>query len=285
MAKFARADALYCSARCRVRVYRQRQSLPSPSQSSETAAAAETSQDAPRTTAEPSRDPRTQPSKVTVAEVMRQFDERMARIDHSILGVYQILEESKQQLAQIAAKYTASLAQAAAEERAKLSNLPPQPPPISPVAILPPKRPETRLNYEDSHRGVSEKPEDSLEAARRGHLHKLIQQGYSPAEDALAFAKLEEIEAFDRLSRWQAEQSVPLTVEPIPPEKDREFLAAIGALRERRHYYSNRPLERFMQVRWIHEEWELDPESEADLLRRVYTRIKEKLRIPQHKIR
>jgi len=33
-------------------------------------------------------------------------------------------------------------------------------------------------------------------------------------------------------------------------------------------------------VTWIHHGWELDPEGEADLLRRIYSRIRERLSIP-----
>lgn len=114
-------------------------------------------------------------------------------------------------------------------------------------------------------------------------LKQALQAGYNAAEDILAFAKVEELQAFDRLARWQVQHGVALTVEPIAPAADREHLAAQGAIAERWHYFETSRAAKLSGVRWIHEGFELDSDSEAELMRQVYDRIKARLRVPARK--
>jgi hypothetical protein len=54
------------------------------------------------------------------------------------------------------------------------------------------------LTYDESYKAVP--PVNTDEEVQRKLLNQAIEQGYNPATDVLAFAKLEEIRAFDRLA-------------------------------------------------------------------------------------
>lgn len=146
---------------------------------------------------------------------------------------------------------------------------------VTPSAAVPP------YDFENAHRGDLEPARTTVDEDRRQALQQAIDAGYNPASDILAFAKQEEIEAIDRLARWQSDRGLPLSVVPIASDKNRDLLAAEGALRERAHYFAHCPSKRTRTVAWIREGWELDEKSEIDLLRQVYARIRERLRIPK----
>ncbi|MBL9004751.1 MAG: hypothetical protein JNJ46_10915 [Myxococcales bacterium] len=145
---------------------------------------------------------------------------------------------------------------------------------VTPSAAVPP------YDFERAYRVDLDPAVTAVDEDRQRPLQQAIDAGYSPASDILAFAKLEEIEAIDRLARWQSDRGLPLSVVPIPPDKNRDQLAAEGALRERAHYFAHCPSKHTRTVAWIREGWELDEKSEIDLLRQVYARIRERLRIP-----
>lgn len=272
-----RADAVYCSALCRVQACRQRNKQAPPTQSRESASPAPliepSSTVADTSPAKPKKSPTEQ-----LREVVERHEAHLAQMqrtttDAAMAGMEQRLDGLR---TEFEAKWQKSTTDLLARLRREVPGLdeyltrklqPSPPPPTVPL-----------LTYDESYKAVP--PVNTDEEVQRKLLNQAIEQGYNPATDVLAFAKLEELRAFDRVARWQKENGKPPTVKVIPPDKDREFLAAVGARHERLHYFANRPPGRHKPVTWIHHGWELDPESEADLLRRVYSRIRERLRIP-----
>jgi len=272
-----RADAIYCSALCRVQACRQRKKQPAPSQLQECASSAPLSEHSPSVAdASPAKPKKSY--KEQLRETVERYDAHLAQMpsiaaNAAMTGMEQRLDGLR---TEFEAKWQKSTSELLALLRREVPGLdeyltrkmqPSPPPPTVPL-----------LTYDESYTAVP--PVNTDEEVQRRLLSQAIEQGYNPATDVLAFAKLEEIRSFDRLLRWQKENGKPPTVKMIPPEKDREFLAAVGARHERLHYFANRPPGRHKPVTWIHHGWELDPESEADLLRRVYIRIRERLRIP-----
>ena len=107
----------------------------------------------------------------------------------------------------------------------------------------PPPPTVSLLTYDESYKAVP--PVNTDEEVQRKLLNQAIEQGCNPATDVLAFAKLEEIRAFDRVARWQKENGKPPTVKVIPPDKDREFLAAVEmCIRDRASTMASGSIER-----------------------------------------
>lgn len=120
---------------------------------------------------------------------------------------------------------------------------------------------------------------------QREELQRAVDAGYNAAEDVLAFAMLEQIEAIDALIQHQTQSGLPLTVVPIPKERHREHLAAIAALQLRAAYFAQAAAEptggKASRVHWAQLGFELDARSEAALLRQVYARIEGPLALPK----
>lgn len=282
-----RGHARYCSAGCRVRAYRERRSRGTAQQGSEPSQAPIQPPDEPRKAAESLPKKRARSRIAELRERIRQLEAQQARTrtwcaelqeqsEHRTAFRY---EEFQRQITAVLtlliaslfrqlpdARLKASLAAEAAPLLAALvqqfpgSKLDAQFPPIlaEHVARIIHGQPLTgashtapRPNDDKPVHGNAKPPVNSAEAAHRQRLEQAIQAGYNPAVDALAFAKLEELEALDRLSRWQYHQT------PQPHRRS--------------------------AVTWFHPGWRLDSRSELDLLTQVYERVASMQHFPPRK--
>lgn len=88
---------------------------------------------------------------------------------------------------------------------------------------------------------------------------------YDPKEDWLVRWKMDELRTSNELATWQDIRGKPVTAPQLVEGKTLREQAVAAAMLARWDYFRNPPSERKTPVRWVHQGFLLDPQSEVEL--------------------